>query len=104
MDSPDDWTPVSPDPDTTQLKWGFNAETGEVTIWEVAGPGDGFPSHHAYLTTAWGREPRHAKGDIVGIAEWRPPTLVIRSYQADLPEAVESHFREAYPGAEVIVS
>ena len=105
MDSSDEWAPdFAPDPETTQLKWGFNGATGEVTVWEVAGPGDGFPSHNAYLTTAWGRGPRTDKGDIVGFAEWRPPTLVIGTYRAKLPDAVEAHFRSAFPGADVVVS
>ena len=81
------------------MKWGWNAETGAATVWEVAGPGDGFPSHQSYLTAAWGRAPRVAGGDILGFAEWRPPTLAIYAYAgAELPDAVEAHFRAAFPG------
>lgn len=107
MESSDDWglisEPVSDD--STRFKWGWNGETGEVTVWEVAGPGDGFPSHHAYLSTAWGRAPRVGGGaDVVGFAEWQPPTLAIHAHGATLPEAVEAHFRTAFPGASIIVS
>lgn len=103
--SNDGWSSdLTPDPDATQLKWGLNGETGEVTAWEVAGPGDGFPSHNAYLTTAWGRAPRVEDGDIVGVAEWRPPTLAIHTYARHLPELVEAHFRAAYPDARIVRS
>jgi hypothetical protein len=100
---PTDWAP-SLASNAMQLKWGFNGETGEVTVWEVAGPGDGFPSHRAYLTTAWGRAPQGTQGDVVGFAEWRPPTLAIHVYRAELPAAVEAHFRTVYPGAHLVLS
>lgn len=102
MDENDEWAPgVTPDPEATPLKWGYNGGTGAVTVWEVAGPGDGYPSHQAYLTTAWGRAPRRAEGDVVGFAEWRPPTLAIHVDGGELPAAVDAHFRTAYPDARI---
>lgn len=56
----ENWTTLdlSDEPWSPPFKWGFNGETGEFTIWEVGGPGDGFPSHVDYLEEAWGRQPR----------------------------------------------
>ena len=59
MTESEDWTPDLGPPSGDQYKWGLNGDTGELTIWEVSGPGDGFPSHDTYLATAWGRRPRY---------------------------------------------
>lgn len=106
MDSSDEWTPVLDfeRDNSTRLKWGLNSETREVTVWDVAGPGDGFPSHQSYLTAAWGRAPRVARGDVLGFAEWHPPTLAIHVYGGvELPEAVDVHFRAAFPAARITI-
>ena len=60
-----------PDPDAKRFKWGWNENDGEV-VWEVGGPGDGWPAHADQLMTAWGREPR--AGDVLGTAEAHRPT------------------------------
>ena len=50
-----------------QFKWGWNEASGAV-VWPVAGPGDGFPSHDAFLSSAWGRAPSSSAGDRLGRA------------------------------------
>lgn len=86
----------------TRWKWGWNAASGEATVWEVSGDTDGWPTHHDHLTAAWGREPNYAGGDIVGIAEHNSlgdgaDAITIRAYGHDVPTAVLDRFRAAYP-------
>jgi hypothetical protein len=98
----EDWRPLlgrGNEPEATEFKWGLRAESTEPTVWEVSGPGDGFPTHNAYLATAWGREPKVAAGDQLGFASWQPPNLTIQAYYSrDVPKAILDWFREAYPG------
>lgn len=82
----------------TQFKWGLRARDVDPTVWEVSGPGDGFPSHDTYLETAWGRMPSTAAGDMLGIATWEPPQLTIKTYYSeDVPQPVRDAFREMFP-------
>jgi len=85
-----------------RFKWGWNSETEEATIWEVAGPGDGLPTHNQQLEGAWGRPPSHSAGDKLGRAFLEPPRLSIQAYYGDLvPDVVTSWFREHYPDADI---
>ena len=99
MGEDDDWAPkLVNHAGNGRWKWGWNRQTGEATIWEVAGPGDGFPSHESYLTAAWGRRPRMTDGDLVGFAERDSQTLVIHVYYgAEVPDAVVAAFRSVAP-------
>jgi hypothetical protein len=104
MEQDEDWAPDPiDDAGSGRWKWGWNRQTGEATIWEVGGPGDGFPSHDTYLTAAWGRRPHMAGGDVVGVAESDPPTLVIHAYYgADVPDALIAAFRSLAPTAAIV--
>jgi hypothetical protein len=74
----EDWTPhLGPLPGL-QFKWGLNGETGEFTIWDVSGPGDGYPSHDTYLATAWGRPPSF-DSDLVGMVLVDEETVQVMS-------------------------
>lgn len=103
MNEADDWAPeLVYHSGRGRWKWGWNRQTGEATIWEVAGPGDGFPSHDTYLRAAWGRRPQITNGDVVGFAQADPPTLLIHAYYgADVPDAVVDRFRSLAPTAVV---
>ncbi len=80
-----------------RMKWGWDASTGEVVAWSVSGPGDGRPFHKEFLTSAWGREPSHSGGDLVGVA-----ALTVASEDAGLEEVVvESYYGGAVPAAVV---
>jgi hypothetical protein len=83
-----------------RFKWGWNAATGEATIGEVSGPGDGFPNHDEVLTPTWGR-PADTR-DAIGRAWWEPPSLTIECYyEPDVPDAVIAWFRNRYPSADI---
>jgi hypothetical protein len=107
-DAWEDWIPnlSGPDPGTERFKWGWNEAEGEA-VWEVGGPGDGWPAHAAGLMTAWGREPDLRRGDVLGTAEhvagrdFDPAVVSIQSYRAPVPDAIVAWFREAFPGAEI---
>ena len=91
-----------------QFKWGWNEQTGEA-VWPVAGPGDGFPTHDTFLSSAWGRAPKHDAGDRLGRAqhlaggevEATVTELVVVQcyYGGDVPEAVLEWFRREFPNA-----
>jgi hypothetical protein len=66
-----------PPPPGEEFKWGWNAETGEATVWNVGRGGDGRPFHDDYLRDVWGRTPSRGDGDILGLA------LVPDTYEAD---------------------
>jgi hypothetical protein len=105
--SDDEWVPehTPPAAPNGRWKWGWNARTGEATVWEVGGPGDGFPSHDTYLTAAWGRHPQVADGDVVGFAESDPPTLLVHSYVGStVPDAVILAFRDRFPNATIDIT
>jgi hypothetical protein len=103
------WAPELGPPAGDQYKWGVNGETGELTIWEVSGPGDGFPSHETYLATAWGRRPRYDGADIFGAVAVEEARVGIRVYRSgdgpggtdEVPEPLLAWARETFPGREI---
>jgi len=102
----DDWVPIlsrENDGETTRFKWGLRSGGTEPTVWEVTGPGDGYPSHHNYLAEAWGTEPKVASGDLFGVATWEPPEITIRAYYSEnVPQPVIDWFRERYPAGALV--
>ena len=99
MTSADDWTPaLEPDPFERRFKWARDGETGRVAIWEVSGPGDGFPTHRDYLLEAWGREARVDGGDEVGGATEKDGRVSVSAfYGANVPREIVAWFRERFP-------
>jgi hypothetical protein len=99
----DDWEPVLElAVEELRFKWGLNHETGEVSIWEVAGPGDGLPTHVDYLRDVWGREPRLA-GDVLGCITGSSTSLmVVAYYDAAVPDALLAVLHMQFPEATVI--
>lgn len=97
----DEWAPDLERPAGPSFKWGLNGDSGEFTIWEVSGPGDGFPSHDTYLATAWGRSIRHDR-DILGYATVEASTVALTVYgeQAVSDEAVD-WARRQFPDKQV---
>ncbi len=108
-----DWEPASGDLRSGQFKWGWNEQTGEV-VWPVAGPGDGFPTHDAFLSSAWGRAPKPDAGDRLGRAHHfargeveaadNELVLVESYYGGEVPAVVLEWFRREFPSAAVKVS
>jgi hypothetical protein len=110
----DDWEPdTAGDLRSGQFKWGWSEVSGEV-VWPVAGPGDGLPSHDAFLSSAWGRAPSSSAGDRLGRArhfasdqvEAAGSALVIVEsyYGADVPPSVLEWFQREFPDAAVRAS
>lgn len=99
MTSADDWTPaLEPDPSERRFKWARNGQTGNVAIWEVAGPGDGFPNHRDYLLEAWGRDATVKSGDAVGSATQQDGRVSVRAFYGEgVPSGVVAAFRELFP-------
>jgi hypothetical protein len=98
----EDWTPELGPPAGDQYKWGLDGDTGELTVWEVGGPGDGFPSHDTYLATAWGRRPRYDGRDQLGYAIVRDADVLLVAYQeAELPPKLTHWAEAAFPGRPV---
>lgn len=81
------------------FKWGWNAETGEATVWRVGGGPDGPPFHDQHLTEAWGRPPSWSAGDLLGIAvETNGIGFSITPYYGKhVPESVASWFEATFP-------
>lgn len=86
----EDWTPQFGPWDGPEFKWGLNGETGAFTIWEVGGPGDGFPGHGEMLTPLWGRDD-HRPGDQLGVVLVDAASVKIYAFYAGEvpPDAVE---------------
>jgi hypothetical protein len=100
-----DWTPVfGPEPGV-HLKWGWNAETGVATVWEVTGGPDGLPTHNHHLAEAWGRTPSSRIGDHVGIAlatdssdaPENRDVYVTPYYRKTVPEGIVRWFHNNFP-------
>ena len=95
-----------------RLKWGWNHQTGEAEVWEVAGPGDGLPSHKEHLAEASGRELSLQAGDVVGYAgltgqsaQDQPRRIYVEAYfRREVPRRVLDELRRAYPDAEITVA
>jgi hypothetical protein len=101
----DDWSPQLEPINGDQFKWGLNGSTGELTIWEVGGPGDGFPSHQDELAAAWGRESLHQSGDILGSLTVGKAELTIVAYErSDAPREVLLWALTHFPAHAVNVS
>jgi hypothetical protein len=88
------------------FKWGWNAETGEATVWRVTGGPDGPPIHEAHLTEAWGRPPSWSAGDLLGVAtgadDPESGDLTITCYYGGrVPDSVVHWFSTAFPSSAV---
>jgi hypothetical protein len=83
-DEPYDWSPDPSPPPGRQFKWGLNGETGEFVVWEVGGPGDGFPSHADYLEPAWGRDVPSPL-DTLGAAGIEPSRIWLLATRNEVP-------------------
>jgi hypothetical protein len=88
------------------FKWGWNAETGEATVWRVVGGPDGPPFHREHLTEAWGRPPSSAASDLVGIATRADDPVgadvtITPYYGKPVPVSVVSWFTAAFPSSAV---
>ena len=102
----EDWTPQLDPLEGDQYKWGLNGDTGQLTIWEVGGPGDGFPSHDTYLATAWGRRPHHDSRDVLGYATVRGEgdVLLVAYQSAELPPELIRWAEATFPGRPVALA
>ena len=82
------------------FKWGLDRETGEFTVWEVGGPGDGLPTHNAYLESAWERSLGYDGRDVLGYVLVDDDGVLVVVYQeSEVPaEAVPGHRRASRAG------
>ncbi len=97
MNIVDDLAPRSEQLTGLRFKWGLNGESRALTIWEVSGPGDGFPSHATYLATAWGRSIRHDR-DTLGHASVDDSAVYLAAYgTASLPDELIAWARQRFP-------
>jgi len=95
----EDWIPQLGPRGGPEFKWGRNGETGEFTIWEVGGPGDGFPGHHDVLSPLWNRDELHRPGDLLGVVlidDTTVKAIVFRSGN-EAPAELLGWCREEYP-------
>ena len=90
----DDWTPQLERPAGREFKWGIDGSTGELTVWEVGGPGDGLPAHGEVLTEAWGRDNHFRPGDLLGVIRVDADELTVSVYFVELPPEVPAPLRE----------
>jgi hypothetical protein len=101
MSDLDDWAPRSEQLPGPQFKWGLNGDSRAFTIWDVSGPGDGFPTHATYLATAWGRSVRHDR-DILGQASADDSTVYLAAYgNAPVPDELTAWARRTFPEKQV---
>jgi len=100
-DDQGEWAPELERSAGHSFKWGLNGDSGEFTIWEVSGPGDGFPSHATYLATSWGRSIRHDR-DILGYAAVEASTVVVVVYgERAVPDEAVGWARRQFPDKQV---
>jgi hypothetical protein len=106
--APDDWTPQLGQPAGRAFKWGIDGSSGELTVWEVGGPGDGLPTHAEVLTKAWGRDDHYRPGDLIGTARIEDASvdLVVYATTDDgqrpaVPEQIIQWARASFPGMTV---
>lgn len=91
---PDDWTPQLGQPDGREFKWGIDGSSGELTVWEVGGPGDGLPIHAEVLTNAWGRDDHYRPGDLLGAVWVESEQLTVVVYFVEPPAEVPPPLRD----------
>ena len=100
-DDQGEWAPDLEGSAGPSFKWGLNGDSGEFTVWDVSGPGDGFPSHRTYLATAWGRSIRHDR-DILGFATVEGSTVALTVYgEATVPDEAFGWARRQFPDKDV---
>ena len=92
----EEWSPQLGPHLGREYKWALSRD-GQFAVWEVAGPGDGYPSHRDYLEQAWGRHPEPAKGDIVGSATVDETTVHLLAYASSVPEPATNWARVHFP-------
>jgi hypothetical protein len=103
----EDWTPFLDEIDGTEFKWGLNGDTGELTIWQVGGPGDGHPDHRSVLSEVWGRDDLYQPGDLLGTSHVDQDAVKIFAYRSsltelrELPEPLLAWARETFPNHEL---
>jgi hypothetical protein len=104
MSSSEEWLPDSEKGSSErQFKWGHDSQTGRVAVWEVSGPGDGFPWHSDYLLEAWGRDV--VNGDGIGTATQHDGCVSIFAfYKKEVPVEVVAWFRERYPDNAIVIA
>jgi hypothetical protein len=79
------------------FKWGLNGQNGALEVWEVHGPGDGFPSHQDRLQDLWGRSPTHPE-DRLGVVHVNQHQVELAAYFSKaVPEAAVSWARRTFP-------
>lgn len=94
----DDWVPLLEQRPGLRFKWGLDGDSRALTIWEVSGPGDGFPAHATYLATAWGRSIRHDR-DILGHVDVDDSVVFLAAYgNAAVPDELVGWARQRFPG------
>jgi hypothetical protein len=97
MNDPDAWAPLFDQLPALRFKWGLNGDSRALMIWEVSGPGDGFPTHATYLETAWGRSIRHDR-DILGHATVNDSKVYLAAYgNASVPDELTAWARQRFP-------
>ena len=84
----DDWTPQLERPNGREFKWGIDGSSGELTVWEVGGPGDGLPVHSDVLTEAWRRDDHYRPGDLLGVLRVDAEQLTVLVYFVESPAEV----------------
>ncbi len=95
----DDWTPQFEQP-AGLFKWGIDGSTGELTVWEVGGPGDGLPVHSEVLTEAWGRDDHYRPGDLLGWLLVSPEDIKVSVYfesAAEVPPPLRAWANTVFP-------
>ena len=98
-DQSEDWTPQLGPLEGDLFKWGLDGETGEFTVWEVGGPGDGLPTHVTYLETAWGRPPQYDGRDVLGYLLADEQGVLLVAYQeAEVPVEAVRWAEARFPG------
>jgi len=106
-----DWIPELEPSSGDEYKWAVDSETGELAVWEVGGPGDGFPTHDSHLEAAWGRGPRYDGTDILGVVTAREGKVEILIYSsgagqsgtAEVPVPLLAWAEQKFPGRQIVL-
>ena len=96
----EDWTtPQFGRPAGDWFKWGLDRETGEFTVWEVGGPGDGLPTHSVYLESAWERSLGYDGRDVLGYVLVDDDGVLVVVYQeSEVPVEAVRWAETRFPG------